>query len=74
MTPLGREEFEASLRAQGAGYQAGAGPLYSFSGVFTGTLNVPSAGQVAFTLTSDDAFVFGIGNGAARADRGVDHR
>jgi len=58
--------YAGAIVAQGAGYQVGAGPLYSFSGVFTGTLNVPSAGQVTFTLTSDDAFVFGIGNGATR--------
>jgi len=34
--------------------------------VFTGTLNVPSAGPVTFTITSDDGFILGVGNGATR--------
>ena len=52
--------------AQGGGYQAGVGPLYSFSGVFNDVLNVPAAGAVTFSLTSDDGFVLGVGNGATR--------
>ena len=58
--------YAGAIVAQGNGYRAGAGPLYSFSSVFTGTLNVPSAGQVTFTITSDDAFILGIGAGATR--------
>jgi hypothetical protein len=52
------------LPAQGNNYQAGVGTLYSFSAVFTGSLNVPAAGPVTFAFTSDDAYVFGMGNGA----------
>ena len=40
--------------------------MYSFSAVFTGSLNVPSAGAYSFTFVSDDAFVFGVGNSATR--------
>jgi RHS repeat-associated protein len=58
--------FVGSIVAQGTDYQAGAGPMYAFSGVFTGVLNVPSAGSVTFSITSDDGFIFGIGNGATR--------
>ena len=29
-------------------------------------MNVPVAGQVTFTVTSDDGFIFGVGNGATR--------
>ena len=47
------------------GYQAGVGPLFHFNAVFTGTLNVPSAGQRTFTITSSDGFVLGI-QGATR--------
>ena len=55
--------FAGVLPAQGNNYQAGVGTLYSFSAVFTGSFNVPAAGPVTFTFTSDDAFVFGVGNG-----------
>ena len=55
--------FAGVLPAQGNNYQAGVGTLYSFSAVFTGSFNVPAAGPVTFTFASDDAFVFGIGNG-----------
>jgi RHS repeat-associated protein len=40
--------------------------LFSFAAAFRGVLNVPSAGTVSFEITSDDAFVFGVGGGAAR--------
>jgi hypothetical protein len=52
------------LPAQGNAYQAGAGTLYYFSAVFTGSFSVPAVGPVTFTFTSDDAFVFGVGNAA----------
>ena len=58
--------YVGAIVAQGDAYQAGVGPLYSFGAVFTGTLNVPAAGQVTFTITSDDGFILGIGNGATR--------
>ena len=49
-----------------AGPQAGGiGPFYNFSAVFTGVLNVPSAGPRTFTVTSGDGFVLGI-QGATR--------
>jgi hypothetical protein len=56
--------FAGVLPAQGNNYQAGVGTLYSFSAVFTGSLNVPAAGPVTFAFSSDDAYVFGVGNGA----------
>jgi YD repeat-containing protein len=58
--------YAGAIVAQGDAYQAGVGSLYNFGAVFTGTLSVPSAGQVTFTITSDDAFIFGIGNAATR--------
>ena len=58
--------YAGAMVAQGNNSQAGAGPLYNFSAVFTGTLNVPAAGQVTFNITSDDGFIFGVGNGATR--------
>jgi RHS repeat-associated protein len=58
--------FLGTLPAQGNDYQAGTGALYNFSAVFTGSFNVPAAGSVTFTFSADDAFVFGIGNGATR--------
>jgi hypothetical protein len=58
--------FAGLIPAQGHGYQAGAGSLYFFSAVFTGSLNVPAPGPVTFSFTSDDAFVFGVGRGATR--------
>jgi hypothetical protein len=56
--------FAGVLPAQGNHYQAGVGTLYAFSAVFTGSLNVPAAGPVTFAFSSDDAYVFGVGNGA----------
>ncbi len=55
-----------TIVAQGNGYPAGVGALYNFSAVFTGSLNIPSPGQYTFAFTSDDAFLFGVGGGAAR--------
>ena len=56
--------YLGTMPAQSDPYQAGAGPLYNFSAVFSGAFNVPSAGPVTFTFTSDDGFIFGVGNGA----------
>ena len=58
--------FAGTIAAQNGTFQAGAGTLYNFSAVFSGSLNVPAAGPVTFTFTSDDAFLFGVGNGATR--------
>ena len=55
--PAGNET--GTIAAQGNDLQAGTGTLYNFAGVFTGALNVPAAGQVTFTFSSDDAFVLG---------------
>ncbi len=60
--------YVGAIVAQGDAYQAGVGPLYNFGAVFTGTLNVPAAGQVTFTITGDDAFIFGMGNSATRVN------
>ena len=56
--------FAGVLPAQGNNYQAGVGTLYYFSAVFTGSFTVPAPGPVTFTFSSDDAFIFGVGNGA----------
>ncbi len=58
--------YVGAIVAQG-GYQAGGGPLYNFGAVFTGTLNVPAAGQITFSITSDDAFIFGMGPSGSNA-------
>ena len=58
--------YTGVIPAQGNNYQAGVGGFYHFSAVFTGVLNVPAAGPLTFTFSSDDAFVFGVGGGAAR--------
>ncbi len=52
--------------AQGNGYQAGSGALYSFNAVFTGSYTVAAPGDVAFNFYSDDGFIFGAGGGAVR--------
>lgn len=59
--------YTGSIAAQGNNLQAGAGTLYNFSAIFTGTLNVPAAGPVTFTFVHDDSFVFSVGGGASRA-------
>ncbi len=57
--------YLGTISAQG-GYAAGAGPLYNFSAVFTGSFSVPAAGAVTFTFSDDDAFIFSVGNSATR--------
>ncbi len=58
--------FVGTIVAQGNGYQAGVGPLTNFQVVFTGTLTVPTAGNVSFNFYTDDGFILGIGGGATR--------
>ncbi|MGZ5445178.1 MAG: Ig-like domain-containing protein [Thermoanaerobaculia bacterium] len=58
--------FTGTIVAQGNGLQAGVGTLFDFQAVFTGSLTVASAGQMAITFFSDDGFVFGVGGGATR--------
>jgi RHS repeat-associated protein len=42
-------------------------PLSAFQAAFTGSLLVTAPGDIAFTVYSDNGFVFGIGNGAVCA-------
>jgi RHS repeat-associated protein len=58
--------FTGTIVAQGNGLQAGVGSLFNFQAVFTGSLTVASAGQMAISFFSDDGFVFGVGGGATR--------
>jgi RHS repeat-associated protein len=58
--------FTGTIVAQGNGYQAGVGPMWTFQAVFRGTFTVASAGNVVFNFYDDDGFIFGIGNGATR--------
>jgi len=53
-----------TIVAQSTNYQAGVGTMYTFSAVFTGSLNVPTAGPQTFTFASDDAYIFAVGNNA----------
>ena len=59
--------FAGTVQAQGNGYQAGVGSLLNFSAVFTGSFSVPPAGPVTFNFSADDAFIFGVANGATRS-------
>ena len=52
--------------AQGNDIQAGNGPLFDFSIVFTGQYTVAAPGDVQFNFYSDDGFIFGVGGGATR--------
>ena len=58
--------FAGTIVAEGNGFKAGLGTLQAFEAVFTGTLQVQSAGDAVFSITSDDGFIFSIGNGATR--------
>jgi RHS repeat-associated protein len=58
--------FTGTIVAQGNGYQAGVGPMFTFQAVFRGTFTVASAGNVVFDFFSDDGFILGISNGATR--------
>lgn len=58
--------FTGTIIAQGNGLQAGAGSLFTFQAVFTGSFIVASAGDMAIDVFADDGFVLGIGGGATR--------
>lgn len=58
--------FNGSMIAQGNGYQAGNGSMFSFDAVFTADYVVAAPGDVTFDFVSDDGFVFGLGGGATR--------
>jgi RHS repeat-associated protein len=58
--------FAGTIVAQGNGFQAGVGSLTNFQVVFTGTLTVPTAGNVTFNFYTDDGFILGIGGGTTR--------
>jgi len=58
--------FAGTIVAQGNGFQAGVDSMTNFQVVFTGTLTVPSAGNVTFNFYTDDGFILGIGGGATR--------
>ena len=58
--------FTGTIVAQGNGYQAGVGSMYTFQVALFGSYTVASAGQVVFNFYDDDGFDFGIGNGATR--------
>ena len=55
-----------NIVAQGNSVQAGVGTLLGFSAVFRGTFVVAQAGNYTFNVGSQDGFLFGVGNGAAR--------
>ena len=55
-----------SILAQGNGHVAGAGDMLGFSAVFTGSFVVAQAGSYTINVASQDGFLFGVGNGAAR--------
>ena len=56
--------YTGTVPAQGNGYQAGIGDLNTFNAVFTGSYTIAAAGDYAFDVISDDAFILGIANGA----------
>ncbi|MEO8379140.1 MAG: Ig-like domain-containing protein [Acidobacteriota bacterium] len=58
--------FTGTIIAQNNVLQAGSGSLTDFQAVFTGSLTVASAGQMAISFFSDDGFIFGVGGGATR--------
>jgi RHS repeat-associated protein len=55
-----------TIPASGNGHAAGRGELFQMAAVFTGTLQIPTAGQVTLAITSDDGFQLGIGGTASR--------
>jgi RHS repeat-associated protein len=55
-----------SILAQGNGHVAGSGDMVGFAAVFTGSFVVAQAGSYTINATSQDGFIFGVGNGAAR--------
>ena len=58
--------YTGTIVAQGNGYQAGVGPMYTFQAVFRGTFTIANAGNVTFDFFTDDGFILGVANGATR--------
>jgi hypothetical protein len=58
--------YTGTIVAQGNGYQAGVGPMYTFQAVFSGSFAIASPGNVVFQFYDDDGFIFGVGGGASR--------
>lgn len=58
--------YTGSITAQGNGYAAGTGALFSFNAVFTSEFVVAAAGDITFNFYSDDGFLIGVGGGATR--------
>ena len=58
--------FTGIIIPRGNGASLGYDYLQDFNGVFTGSLNVASAGDITFKFWADDGFVFGVGKGASR--------
>jgi hypothetical protein len=63
----GPEGSCTTLPATGSGFQAGLDDLSSFNAVFTNTVHVAGAGDVAFSFYSDDGWIMGIGPGPGGA-------
>jgi YD repeat-containing protein len=64
--------FTGTIPAQGNGFQAGVGTLYTFQAVFTGTYTVAGPADVTFEFFTDDGFIMGIGGGATSVPGGTD--
>src|ERR1700761_7087147 len=58
--------FTGTIVAQGNGYQAGVGSMFTFQVVFSGSFTIASPGNVVFQFFDDDGFIFGVGGGASR--------
>jgi RHS repeat-associated protein len=58
--------FTGIIIPRGNGASLGVDYLQDFNGVFTGSFNVASAGDITFKFWADDGFVFGVGNNASR--------
>ncbi len=61
-------DYAGTVVAQGNGLQAGVGSLNSFDAVFNSSFVVSKPGDVTFNVTSEDGFLFGVGNGAGRVN------
>ena len=59
--------YSGTQIAAGNGLQAGVGTYLNFAAIFTGTINVGSAGTYTLNFYSDDGFIFGVGGGATAA-------
>jgi hypothetical protein len=65
-TDYGVKAGQPNLVAAHGADRIGMGRLNHFNAAFTGSLVVHRAGDVPFTFLIDDAFNFGVGNGATR--------